>query len=274
MLNFILSTTSIFLFLSPFIVVGKILDFHVKRTGQEHAKEVIGRLYLNASYGYLFTEYCNYILDKLNKNAIAILALVLVFFLVTALAINFYIFRSTHISNFIFVTYSSIAFALLPISLIDLYVTKKVVTLAAGGRYALTLAVSLLSIYILLSISEAVLSTFFIGFGFDLHLYATLFANRLGIVFSDPIGHSMSFSSHDHIVYVSAFAFPTVAISSSTIVAGIAIACFSSRSFQPLLNYLADRVLSNDEKAIYRKLATLICALLALFISAAYSLIW
>lgn len=268
MFNFIYFAISIFAFLSPIIFAGKFLDWHLRKDGQERAKDVIGELYLSASYGQLFSSYCKLMLAALNRNAIVIYAIFLASFYIAAFLIHYFLFRNFNLSGFLFERYLSISFALSLLGFVDIYATKRAVALAARGWYKSSFLVSTLVIYVLLSISGAVLATFLIKGDFNFDFYTKFFANRLWILLQGPSGSSMKIESlRGYYVYISAFAYPAVVLSSSTIVAGAAIAIFSSRIFQPLLDYFADRILSNDEKSIYQKIATLFCTILSILLA-------
>ncbi len=67
MLKFIRVFSPVFVFLSPMVLVGKWLDFHLQREGQVRAKGFIEYTYLHASYGTLLLEYAKKV-TEIAKN--------------------------------------------------------------------------------------------------------------------------------------------------------------------------------------------------------------
>lgn len=270
---FISKVIAYFAGLSPLLVIGKFMDFHLLKVGQERTKDAVGDIYLKMSCGSAFQDYCRTVLNILIKqNLVTVYLAVLFLFLICGMAIELFLFHNIRLSDRLFSRYIFLAFCLSPLGLLDYWVTKQLLRCAAAGRVWQSLIMSVFFIYISYVVSAAFLSTFFLSWSFEAKIIWEFFLNRLKVVFFNPLSPGMSVtSSMGYSVNVMGFAYPLFAISSFVAGSGIFIWIMSSKSFHGLYDYFAERILGKEEKAIHLKLAMAVSGLLAV-IGAALSI--
>jgi hypothetical protein len=275
MIIFIAYVVAVFALLSPAIIAGKFLDWCASKPQQERIKDAVGDVYLGASYGTLFQDYCGFLGKLLDRHFLAVYSFILISTFLCALGISFFLFGDVRLNSFLFWRYGLLSLVLALLGVADFYVTKKLVFLAAAGWKKTFFVASIVSIYVLISISSAFLATFFMPLvDLDFEFYVSFFSDRLFLFLQNPLGSGMSISSSlGNSVNASVFAYPAVVISTSTLVAGAAILFLSSSRLMVLRDFLADRVLSKNEKHIIQKLALAGCTILSVLIGAFLSLV-
>lgn len=258
---FILKTISIFTVLSPAIAAGAFWDWHIKKSGQEKTKDALGDIYLKVSYGSLFQDYCSYIIAALNRlNLLIVYLIILASFFICAISINYFLFHDFRFREILFGRYVFLSFGLSVIGLIDFSATKKLLSLAAGGRYKTSAILSLIFIYFSSVGASAFISTFFLKLdGLDYSFYSNFFLNRFSVMMFDPLSGMIITSSIGRYVAIIVFALPAIVISTSTLVASAIVLLLASKKLSPLYDYLADHIFTHEEKSIHRKLVTVVC---------------